>query len=145
MDSLHITLPGSAAMLDLCQNIWFPHIHRTKVQTAQRCQECTQQGKNLKPIFGKQHSFQMEPVVEPNEEAQLDFAGTLPHELKRDAYILVAVDKWSKLPTAKVVSNTTADVALKIKQRYISNNGVPRRLRCDQAQTFRAKKTSNIL
>ena len=25
-------------------------------------------------------------------------------------------------------------------QRYISNNVVPRRLRCDQAQTFRAKK-----
>ena len=25
-------------------------------------------------------------------------------------------------------------------QRYSSNNGVPRRLRCDQAQTFRAKK-----
>ena len=25
-------------------------------------------------------------------------------------------------------------------QRYTSNNGVPRRLRCDQAQKFRAKK-----
>ena len=45
-----------------------------------------------------------------------------------------------KITTARVVSNTTADVALKFMQRYISNNGVPRRLRCDQAQTFRAKK-----
>ena len=25
-------------------------------------------------------------------------------------------------------------------QRYISNNGIPWRLQCDQAQTFRAKK-----
>ena len=25
-------------------------------------------------------------------------------------------------------------------QRYVSNNGVPRRLRCNQAETFRAKK-----
>ena len=56
----------------------------------------------------------MEPVVEPNEEVQLDFAGPLPDELKRDAYILYAIDKWSKLPTAKVVSNTTADVALSL-------------------------------
>ena len=39
----------------------------------------------------------MEPVVEPNEEVQLDFAGPLPNELNKDAYILVAVDKWSKL------------------------------------------------
>ena len=82
----------------------------------------------------------MEPVNEPNEEFQLDFAGPLPYELNRDAYILVAIDKWSKIPTAKFVSNATADIAIKFMQRYISNNRVPKRLRCDQAQTFRAKK-----
>ena len=82
----------------------------------------------------------MAPVKEPNEEVQLNFAGPLPDELNKDAYIVVAIDKWSKFPTAKVVSNTTADIAIKFMQRYISNNGVPRRLRCDQAQTFRAKK-----
>ena len=83
----------------------------------------------------------MELVVEPNEEVQLDFAGPLPDELNRNAYILVAIDKWSKFPTAKVVSNTTTDIAATIyfMQRYISNNSVPRRLRCNQAQTFRAK------
>ena len=84
----------------------------------------------------------MKPVVEPIEEVQLDFAGPLPDELNKDAYILVSIDKWSKFPTSKVVSNTTADIAIKFMQRYISNNGVPRRLKikCDQAQTFRAKK-----
>ena len=78
--------------------------------------------------------------MEPNEEKQLDFAGPLPDESNKDAYILVAIDKWSKFPEAKLVLNTTADVAIKFMQRYISNNGVARRLRCDQAQTFRAKK-----
>ena len=29
----------------------------------------------------------MEPVVEPNEEVQIDFAGPLPDELNRDAYL----------------------------------------------------------
>ena len=82
----------------------------------------------------------MEPVVEPNEEVQLDFRGPLPDELNRDAYILVAMDKGSKFTAAKVVSNTTADIAIKFMQRYVSNNGVPRKLRCDQAQTFRAEK-----
>ena len=60
------------------------------IQMAQGCRQCTQQGKDLKPIIGKQHSFQMEPVVEPNEEVQLDFAGSLPDELNKDAYKLVA-------------------------------------------------------
>ena len=33
-----------------------------------------------------------------------------------------------------------ADVAIIFMERYISNNGLPRRLRFDKAQTFRAKK-----
>ena len=82
----------------------------------------------------------MEPVVEPNEEVQLNFVGPLPDELNKEAYFLVAIDKWSKFPAAKVVTNTTADTAIKFMQRYISINEVPRRIRCDQAQTFRAKK-----
>ena len=88
----------------------------------------------------------MEPLVEPNEEVQLDFAGTLPDELNKEANTLVtAIDKWSKFPTAKVVTNTTADIAIKFTQRYISNNGVPRRIRCDQAQIFRAKNFSSVI
>ena len=58
---------------------------------AQICRHCTEQGKNLKPILGKKHSYLMEPVVEPNEEVQVDFAGPVPDELNRDAYILVAI------------------------------------------------------
>ena len=82
----------------------------------------------------------MKPVLEPNEQVQLDFAGPLPDEFNKDAYTLVAIDEWSKFPTAKVVSNKTADIAFKFMQHYISNNGVPRKLRCDHAQKFRAKK-----
>ena len=92
---------------------------------AQNCKHCREQGKNLKPFIGKKHSIQMEPVVEPNEEVQLNFAGSLPDELNRDANILVATDKCSKFPTAKVVTNTTADFAIKFKQKYHSITGYP--------------------
>ena len=83
----------------------------------------------------------MEPVVEPNEEVQFDFAGPLSDELIRDAYFLVAIDKWFKFPTAKVVSNTTADIAIKFMQRYISNNGVPRGL----SANIQGKRIPNFL
>ena len=86
----------------------------------------------------------MKPVVEPNGEVQLHFAGPLRIELNRDAYSLVAIDKFSKSPTAKVVSNTTAGIAIRFMQRCISNNGVTRSLMYDQSQTFRAKKNSNF-
>ena len=84
---------------------------------AQTCKHFTEQGINLNPIKGKNHSFQMDLVVEPNEEVQYDFAGPLPNELNKEAFILVPINKWSKFPTAKVVSNTTADVAIKCMQR----------------------------
>ena len=76
----------------------------------------------------------MDSVVEPNEGVQFDFTAPPPDELNKNAYILVAIDKRSKFPTSKVVSKTTADVAIKFMQGYISNNGVPPRLRCDKAQ-----------
>ena len=53
LESLNLTHPGLAAMLDLCQNKWFPRIHRSIVQMAKNCKDCTEQGKNLKPIVGK--------------------------------------------------------------------------------------------
>ena len=114
LESLYLTHPGSAAMLDLYRNVWFPHIHRSIVQMAKKCKHCTEQGKNLKPIKGKNQSFQMDSVVEPNEEVQLNFAGPLPDELNKDAYILIAIDKWSKFPAVKIVSNTTPDIVKKI-------------------------------
>ena len=48
LDSLHLTHPGSAAVRDLCQYIWFPHIHRSIEPMTQGCQKCTEQGKNSK-------------------------------------------------------------------------------------------------
>ena len=68
LENLHLTHPGSAAMLDLYQHVWFPYIHRSIVQMNQSCKHCTEQDKNIKPRVGKKHSFQMEPVVEPNKE-----------------------------------------------------------------------------
>ena len=49
LDSLHLTHPGSAAMVDLCQSVWS---HRSIVQMAKICIHCTEQSKNLKPIIG---------------------------------------------------------------------------------------------
>ena len=86
---------------------------------AQNCRQCKEQCTNLKPAIEKPHSFQVEPVEEPNEEVQIYFAEPLPDELHKDAYILVAVDKSTKFLRAKVISITTADKARKFMQRCI--------------------------
>ena len=98
------------------------------------------ESKNLKVISVNTHFTSLDAVVEPNEEIQLDFAGRLPDENDKDVYILVGVDRFSRFPSAKVVTNNKADTIIRFMQTHIVNHGVPRNIRCDQAQGFRAKK-----
>ena len=46
VDSLHLTHPGSAAMLDLSHYVWFPHIHRSIVQMARNANTAQSKVKN---------------------------------------------------------------------------------------------------
>ena len=109
--------------------------------TAQNCKNCRDKGKNLKFISGKKHYTTLDAVVEPNEEIQLDFAGPLPHENDKEVYILVGGDRFSRFPYAKVASNNKADTVIRFMQNHIVSHGVPRIIRCDQAQVFWAKSS----
>ena len=140
IDSIHLTHPGQGSMLEAAKHIWYPFLHRDIVTAAQNCKECRTKGKNLRVISGKKHFTNLDAVVEPNEEIQLDFAGPLPDENKKDVYILVGVDRFSRFPYAKVVTNNKADTIIRFMQTHLVNQGVPRNIRCDQAQGFRAKK-----
>ena len=140
LNSIHLTHPGQGDMLEAAKHIWYPYLHRYIVIAAQNCKESRAKGKNLRVISGKKHFTSLDTVVEPNEEIQLDFAGPLPDENNKDVYILVGVDKFSRFPSAKVVANNKADTIIKFMQTHFVNDGVPRNIRCDQAQGFRAKK-----
>ena len=140
MDALHLTHPGQGGMIEAAKHVWYPYLHRDIVATAQNCKNCREKGKNLKVISGKKHYTTLDAVVEPNEEIQLGFAGPLPDENNKEVYILVGVDRFSRFPYAKVVSNNRADTIIRFMQNHIVNHGVPRNIRCDQAQGFRAKK-----
>ena len=56
--------------------------------------------------------------TEPNEIIQMDFAGPLPHGPDKNVYILVSVDKYSKLPNAMVCANTSAKSIMKFLENH---------------------------
>ena len=118
LNSVHPTHPGTNAMLDIAEDIWFPHIQRGIVAVGENGKECKEQGKSFQSVLGKRHHAELEGV-EPNEEVQLDIAGPMPDDLNKDAYILVAIDIFSKNPTTKVVTKTTAGSAINFMQNYI--------------------------
>ena len=140
MDALHFIHPGRGGMLEAAKQVWYPYLHRDIVATAQNCKNCREKGKSFKVIPGKQHYTTLDAVVEPNEEIHLDFVGPLPDENDKEVYILVGVNRFSRFPYAKVVTNNKADTIIRFMQNHIVNQGVPRAIRCDQTQGFGAKK-----
>ena len=145
MNSIHRNHPGQfhgnhPGMMHLANMIWFPRIHREIVTLTQNCQPCIKIGKNLKPIIPKPKLANLPSLHEPNEEIQIDFAGPIPDEQNNDSYILASVDRFSRYPHAIVYHNCDTDTAKKYLEKYIKFHGIPRNIRCDQAQAFKSKQ-----
>ena len=108
---------------------------------AQSCKHCIEKGKNLKPIITKNNLGILPNLVEPNEEIQIDFAGPIPYkDNTKNNYILVSVDRLSRFPHAETFNNWDTNTTIEYLESYCKLHGIPRSIRCDQAQAFKAKE-----
>ena len=139
-NSIHRNHPGQSGMMHLANLIRFSRIHREIVTLTQNCQPCIKIGKNLKPIIPKSKIANLPSLYEPDEEIQLDFAGPITDEQQKDSYILASVDRFSPFPHAKVYHNCDTDTAIEKFEKYIKFHGIPRNIRCDQAQAFKSRQ-----
>ena len=141
LQTVHSKHPGQAGMLALAKLIWYPHIHSEIVAQAQSCKHCIDKGKNLKPIIARTNLGSLPTLVEPNEEIQMDFAGPIPFKNNtQNNYILVTVDRLSRYPHAEIFNNCDTNTAIEYLESYCKVHGIPRSIRCDQAQAFKAKE-----
>ena len=113
LETIHNQQPGHAGMLALAQLIWYPHIHSDIVAQAQACRHGSEKGKNLKPLIPKSQLGKLPPLSKPNEEVQMDVAGTIPFKANLlSKYILVTVDRLSRYPHAEPFNNCYTKTAL---------------------------------
>ena len=99
------------------------------------------QSKNSKNLIPKSQLGSLPPLMEPNQEIQMDFAGPIPFkENTQNNYILVTVDRLSRYPHAETFHNCDTETALDYLERYCKQHGIPRSVRCDQAQAYKAKQ-----
>ena len=141
LDAIHHEHPGQVGMLALAKLVWWPHIQSEIVAKAQSCRSCTDKGRNLKPLIPKSQLGSLPPLTEPNQEIQMDFAGPIPFKNNtQNNYILVTVDRLSRYPHAETFQNCDTETALDYLERYCQQHGIPRSIRCDQAQAFKAKE-----
>ena len=128
-------------MLALAKLVWYPHIHSEIVAQAQSCRHCIEKGQNLKQLTPKTNLGSLPSLVEPNEEIQMDFAVPIPHKNStQNNYILVKVDRVSRYPHAEIFNNCNTNTAIEYLESYCKVHGIPRSIRCDQAQAFKAKE-----
>ena len=141
LQTVHSKHPGQAGMLALAKLIWYSHIHSEIVAQAQSCKHCIEKGKNLKPLIPRTNLGSLPTLVEPNEEIQMDFAGSIPFKNNtQNNYILVTVDRLSRYPHAEIFNNCDTNTAIEYLESYCKVHGIPRSIRCDQAQAFKAKE-----
>ena len=106
-------------------------MNRQIVEKCQGCMECTKFGKNLKSYKTFNSSLPLPPLFAPNDEVQLDFAGPLQDEKGKKVFILVAVDRFSKFPSALLTKNTGSKKVVKFLEAYIRIHGIPNSIRTD--------------
>ena len=106
LSRLHRSHAGQLAVVDAAQYIWWPRMHRDIVQLCKDCPQCTKFGKNLKANASFNSSKPLPLLSGPNEELQLNYAGPLLDSFGNIIYILVAINRYSKYPSAMITRST---------------------------------------
>ena len=131
--------PGQEAMVDTAQYLWWPRIHRDIVNLCKNCRECTKFGKNLKPMSPFEMNKPLPLLNAHNEELQLDYAGPLSDGTGNQVYILIAIDRSSKYPSAILTKTTGANKTLKFLDNCFFFHSIPKPIRTDQYSGFKNK------
>ena len=84
-----------------------------QMAAADGCKECTDAGKSPKPLC---HWKKYEPR-EPNECLQLDFWGPIRYRNESSKYVLVAVDRFSRWPSAMICRKNKSNKVPKFLQQ----------------------------
>ena len=131
-------------VFDAAKDVWYPYIFQSIASMAKDCPECTAAGKNLKTILGKNQLGNIPEPKEPNESVQLDFWGPINYLNESRNYVLMAVDRFSRWPSAMVCRNNMSDKILKFLKSFITNHGVPRKIHVDQGTSFMSNEIEAI-
>ena len=139
LSRLHRPHAGQLAMVDAAQYIWWPRMHRDIVQLCKDCPQCTKFGKNLKANVSFNSTKPLPLSSGPNEELQLDYAGPLLDSYGNSVYILVAIDRYSKYPSAMITRSTGGRKIFKFLKSYIQQHSNPISIKTDQYSGFKNK------
>ena len=133
-NSLHWGQPGRDQMLRQIIDIWWPRIHRDITLLTTTCAKCRIAGKLIKPKLTQKQFGKLPVPKEINEEVAIDFAGPIKIARSSKKYLIVSIDSKTGWPDAKLMRAPTTNEVIEFLERYIANNGIPRKIRMTQEQ-----------
>ena len=118
------------------ESFWWPGMQREHRKESENCPSCRAAGKNLEtntvPGIEKIGEF-----FRTRERKQLDYAGPIKSRTRGDVYILVAIDPFTKRPSAHFCKNTNTRTVSMFLTEYCSDNGTSRTIRTTTVVVFK--------
>ena len=127
-------------MYEAAKDIWYPYMFLSLATIAGNCRQCTLAGKNLKNMCPKRDVGKIPEPKETNESVQFNFWGPISYLKESKKYVLVAVDRFSRWPSAMACNSNRSDKIVKFLKSYIIAHRVPRQIRVDQGTNFMSKE-----
>ena len=119
----------------------WPNMRAYIEKKAKTCSACLNAGENLKTQLPSTEKSKLEPPKHPGEKIQIDFTGNLnSKQLDSSPFILIALDKNSCWPVAKICKNTNHDTVITFLREYINVYGVPKTIKLDNGSAFISKE-----
>ena len=137
LDTLDFGHAGATKMTAEAKVFWWPNMQKEIEDKTKNCVACMSSGKNLKYQLPKHEFGKLKTLTEPGQEIQIDFSGKLKNKkLNGDHQILIAIDRFSKWPTAKICkSSETKEVIIFLKQNF-NLYGLPEKIKTDKGGAF---------
>ena len=132
----HEDQAGAAAMKDRCGHLWWPWMNHQIQTLSSGCKTCSYTGKFLQP--GAELG-QPETPTHPNQIVELDFWGPLRSSYKNKQYVLVAIDRFSKYVSTKIVDAPSAYNTIKFLKQYIAIHSTMTTIALDQGTAFTSR------
>jgi Integrase zinc binding domain/Integrase core domain len=120
---------------------YWPQMFENIKNYIRSCDRCQRRGKYRTP--GPLHPI---PVGEPFSKIGIDIVGPLPLTTKKNRYIVVATDYFTKWPEAEAISEATGKrVSEFIYQTIICRHGCPKQILSDRGTHFRNEIVDSLL
>ena len=84
----------------------WPMMHQKLRENSESCPSCRAAGKNPKTQRQLAEFNKLETSSDRNQELQLELACAIKYRTRGDVYFLIAIDHFSKWPTAHLCKNT---------------------------------------